>query len=80
MRYRRVLTSDMQGQYSAISFFLFLWQDQIKCVRVCVCVVCVCVWCVVCVCVCVCEFFTGQTVQPSDDRPVSLRHYENCQE
>ena len=77
MRYRRerVLTSDMQGQYSVISFFLFLWQDQIKCV---------CVWVrvrvCVCVCVCVGELFTGPTVQPSDDRPVILNHYENCQE
>ena len=30
--------------------------------------------------VCVSEFFTGLTVRPTDDRPVSLKHYEYRQE
>jgi hypothetical protein len=52
---------------STVSFHISYSCDRIR-LSVCVCV---------CVCVCFSESFTGPNVQPTDDRPVSLKHYEN---
>jgi hypothetical protein len=51
----------------------------VECVSVSVCL-CVCVSVCECVCVCFSKFFTGPPLQPTDNRPVSIKYYENWQE